>query len=65
MTTLSSAPEALSPLRQEKSRWPIGLLLVAAPVILVIWLVIWPIVSAIIRTVWLPTENGHVFSLRT
>jgi putative spermidine/putrescine transport system permease protein len=65
MTTLSSAPEALSPLRQEKSRRPIGLLLVAAPVILVIWLVIWPIVSAIIRTVWLPTENGHVFSLRT
>ncbi len=41
-----------------QSRWPIGLLLVAAPVFLVIWLVIWPIVSAIVRTVWLPDETG-------
>jgi putative spermidine/putrescine transport system permease protein len=49
-----------------RSRWPIGLLLVAAPVLLVAWMVIWPIVSAIIRTVWLPQEGGgRAFSLET
>ena len=37
-----------------RGRWPIGLLLVAPPVFLVGWLVIWPIVSAITRTLWLP-----------
>jgi ABC-type spermidine/putrescine transport system permease subunit I len=47
-------------------RWPIGLLLVAPPVFLVCWLVIWPIVSAIVRTVWLPLpEGGRHFSLET
>jgi putative spermidine/putrescine transport system permease protein len=40
------------------SRRPIGLLLVAAPVLLVCWLVIWPIISAIVRTVWLPDGSG-------
>jgi putative spermidine/putrescine transport system permease protein len=42
----------------EIRRRPYGLLLVAIPVFLVGWLVIWPIVSAIIRTVWLPLEGG-------
>jgi putative spermidine/putrescine transport system permease protein len=45
---------------------PFGLLLVAAPVILVIWLVIWPIVSAVIQTLWLPTpEGGRQFATST
>jgi putative spermidine/putrescine transport system permease protein len=47
-------------------RRPIGLLLVAAPVFLVCWLVIWPIVSAVIRTIWVPVEGGGTtFSLET
>ena len=46
--------------------WHIGLLLVAAPVLLVFWLIIYPIISAIIRTVWLPNEGGgNSFSLET
>lgn len=48
------------------SRRPIGLLLVAAPVLLVCWLIIWPIISAIIRTLWLPDAGGtRGFSLET
>lgn len=35
-----------------------GLLLVAIPVLLVGWMVIWPIISAIGRTIWLPDESG-------
>jgi len=35
-----------------------GLLLVAAPVLLVGWMIIWPILSAIARTVWLPAPDG-------
>jgi putative spermidine/putrescine transport system permease protein len=43
-----------------------GLLLVAIPVILVCWMVIWPIISAITRTVWLPDASGERhFSLET
>jgi putative spermidine/putrescine transport system permease protein len=37
---------------------PTGLLLVAVPVFLVCWLVIWPIISAVMRTLWLPQESG-------
>jgi putative spermidine/putrescine transport system permease protein len=49
-----------------KSRRPIGLLLVATPVFLVGWLIIWPILSAIARTIWLPQpDGGHSFSLET
>jgi putative spermidine/putrescine transport system permease protein len=36
----------------------IGLLLVALPVSLVGWLVIWPIISAVIRTVWRSSPEG-------
>ena len=35
------------------------------PVLLVVWLVIWPIASAIIGTLWLKTDNGYAFSIRT
>lgn len=49
-----------------KSGRPIGLLLVAAPVLLVAWMIIWPIISAIGRTIWLPNEDGgESFSLET
>ena len=44
----------------QDSRGPIGLLLVAVPVFLVGWLVIWPIISAIIRTVWRPQPDGSL-----
>ncbi len=52
-TALSSAGVESAPRRR-----PIGLLLVAAPVLLVVWLVIWPIISAVIQTLWLPTPDG-------
>ena len=43
-----------------------GLLLVAAPVLLMFWLVIWPIVSAVGRTLWQSEGTGRThFSLRT
>ena len=38
----------------QKRRGPIGLLLVAIPVLLIFWLIIYPIVSAMIPTVWHP-----------
>lgn len=40
------------------SRRPIGLLLVAIPVLLGAWLVIWPIISAILRTIWRVQPDG-------
>ncbi|WP_330998255.1 ABC transporter permease [Devosia faecipullorum] len=40
-------------------RRPIGLLLVALPVLLMIWLMIWPIFSAVAQTVWRPNEAGE------
>ncbi|WP_395814838.1 ABC transporter permease [Devosia sp.] len=43
-----------------------GLLLVAIPVFLVCWMVIWPIISAIARTLWLPDSSGvHRLSIET
>ncbi len=42
-----------------ESRRPIGLLLVAMPVGLMAWLIIWPIISAVIRTVWRPDAEGN------
>ena len=47
------------------SRRPYGLLLVATPVLLVLWLIIWPIISAIITTLWVKTPEGTVFSVET
>jgi ABC-type spermidine/putrescine transport system permease subunit I len=43
-----------------------GLLLVALPVLLVGWMIIWPILSAIARTLWLPGPDGAMrFSLES
>ena len=42
------------------SRRPTGLLLVAVPVLLVGWLIIWPIFSAVGRTIWRPDADGNV-----
>lgn len=41
------------------SRRPLGLLLVAIPVFLVGWLIIWPIINAIWRTLWRADETGE------
>ena len=63
MTTTTASNDTVG---TRKSRWPVGLLLVAAPVFLVCWMIIWPILSAIWRTVWLPGDGaGHSFSLAT
>lgn len=40
-------------------RRPIGLLLVAVPVLLMAWLIIWPIFSAVGQTIWRPNEAGE------
>ena len=55
MTT--QAAGALAPAPTQGKR-PIGLLLVAVPVLLVLWLIIWPIIAAMIQTIWLPTPHG-------
>lgn len=61
-TTDASHPLLAAPER----RRPIGLLLVAVPVLLVVWLIIWPIISAVIQTFWIPTADGDsAFSLET
>ena len=50
----------------QESRRPIGLLLVAIPVLLVGWMVIYPIISAVVTTIWLPDKDGgHSLSLST
>ncbi len=46
------------PIEAGEGRRPVGLLLVTVPVFLVCWLVIWPIVSAILRTIWRPRSDG-------
>ncbi len=62
--TLATASDLVEPVPPR--RRPIGLLLVAAPVFLVGWMIIYPIISAIARTIWLPSEDGgQTFSLRT
>jgi ABC-type spermidine/putrescine transport system permease subunit I len=43
----------------KQSRWPVGLLLVAAPVLLVCWLIIYPIIAAIVTTIFLPDAAGQ------
>lgn len=49
-----------------QSRRPAGLLLVAVPVLLVGWMVIWPILTAIPRTLWLRQPDGSTaFSFDT
>jgi ABC-type spermidine/putrescine transport system permease subunit I len=65
--TTAADTDALQPQgATETRRRPYGLLLVAAPVFLVGWLVIWPIISAIVRTVWRPdAEGSYGFTLET
>ena len=53
----SQSAGALAPAPTQRKR-PIGLLLVAVPVLLVVWLIIWPIIAAMVQTVWLPTPDG-------
>ena len=49
-----------------RHRWFLGRRRVAAPVLGVWWLVIYPVVSAVVQTVWLPTGSGEYgFSLET
>jgi putative spermidine/putrescine transport system permease protein len=50
-----------------KSGGLIGLLLVAVPVLLIAWMVIYPIISAVITTMWRPNDGGTgaSFSLET
>jgi ABC-type spermidine/putrescine transport system permease subunit I len=63
--TAAVAPSVLAGDTKKRGR-PIGLLLVAMPVFLVGWMVIFPIISAVVTTIWLPDEAGHYgLSLRT
>ena len=62
MTTETAGALAPAP---QSSRRLIGLLLVAVPVLLVLWLIIWPIIAAVIQTVWISTPGGREFSLET
>ena len=49
-----------------RNRWYLGLLLVAAPVLLVCWLIIYPILAAVVQTVWVPgADGGGQFSLES
>lgn len=44
---------------------PLGLLLVALPVLLVAWLVVWPIIVAVIGTVHIDTPSGAQWSIKS
>jgi putative spermidine/putrescine transport system permease protein len=49
-----------------KRRRPVGLLLVAIPVLLVGWMVIYPIIAAVVTTLWRPNDSGgYAFSVET
>ncbi|OAM74609.1 spermidine/putrescine ABC transporter permease [Devosia elaeis] len=50
--------EARPLIEKTGSRRPTGLLLVAVPVLLMAWLIIWPIFNAFARTVWRPDADG-------
>jgi len=59
-----TAPDQVGSVTPMRRR-PYGLLLVATPVLLVLWLIIWPIISAIITTIWVKTPAGNAFSIET
>jgi ABC-type spermidine/putrescine transport system permease subunit I len=64
--TIADATSPAGDIVGTRNRWYFGLLLVAAPVLLVCWLIIYPILSAVVQTVWLPTaDGGRQFSLET
>jgi ABC-type spermidine/putrescine transport system permease subunit I len=49
-----------------QGRGLVGLLLVALPVVLIGWMVIYPIISAVVTTLWQPDANGApAFTLKT
>lgn len=49
-----------------RNRWYIGLLLVAAPVLLMCWLIIYPIIAAVVQTLWATAPDGSSqFSIDT
>jgi putative spermidine/putrescine transport system permease protein len=58
-TAQNSAKSGTQPAR---GRGLFGLLLVAAPVLLVGWLIIYPILAAIVSTLWIETQQGTSFS---
>lgn len=61
--TLAAASDIVG---KNKRRRPTGLLLVAIPVLLVGWMVLYPIIAAVITTIWRPDANGNYgFSLAT
>lgn len=47
-------------MEKSDNRRPTGLLLVAIPVLLMAWLIIWPIINAIGRTIWRPDAEGNI-----
>ncbi|KKC32012.1 ABC transporter permease [Devosia psychrophila] len=60
-----TAPDQIGSVTPVRRR-PYGLLLVATPVLLVAWLVIWPIISAVIQTAFVTTpDGGSAVSLET
>lgn len=63
MTTLEAGQPVLAAAERKR---PMGLLLVAVPVLLVLWLIIWPIISAVVQTLWVKTaDGGSSFSVDT
>jgi putative spermidine/putrescine transport system permease protein len=63
---IASATSPAGDIVGTRSKWYLGLLLVAAPVLLVCWLIIYPILSAVVQTVWLPDgAGGRHLSLET
>jgi ABC-type spermidine/putrescine transport system permease subunit I len=63
---VSLAPAADIAGTKPKRGRPVGLLLVAAPVLLIAWMVIYPIIDAVVTTVWLPDQSRqHELTLRT
>jgi putative spermidine/putrescine transport system permease protein len=60
VTTIGATPLARAT-GKTKGSGLLGLLLVAMPVLLMVWLVLWPIVSAIVGTFWIGgADGGHL-----
>lgn len=59
MTTEAADGAARPLIEKSDNRRPTGLLLVAIPVLLMAWLIIWPIINAVGRTIWRPDAEGN------
>lgn len=59
MTTEAADGAARPLIDKSDNRRPTGLLLVAMPVFLMAWLIIWPIINAIGRTIWRADAEGN------